>query len=222
MKRFLFLLLATACLHAADRTVPREGTEWCNIWMPNADKHDLPRVLLIGDSVTQGYGPDVEKQLAGKAYVARLATSRCVGDPVLLAEVAAVLGAETFDVIHFNNGLHGVGAVSEKEFAEFLPALLAHLRQLAPKARLIYATSTPSHVSGKFEQLDARNENVKERNRIAIELMAKENIPVDDLYALMLPHPECSADALHYNAAGKAMQGAKVAAEIVKLLPAAK
>ncbi|MBL9133652.1 MAG: hypothetical protein JNG86_20750, partial [Verrucomicrobiaceae bacterium] len=106
----LFLALATLTT-AADRVAPREGTEWCNIWMPNANKHDLPRVLLIGDSLTQGYGPDVEKVLAGKAYVARLATSRCVGDPVLHAELSAVLGAETFDVIHFNNGLHGIGAV---------------------------------------------------------------------------------------------------------------
>ena len=45
-----------------------------------------------------------------------------------------MLGAESFDVIHFNNGLHGIGAVSEKEYAEFLPQMLAHIRKLAPKA----------------------------------------------------------------------------------------
>ncbi len=214
----LFLALATLTTDA-DRVVPREGTEWCNIWMPNANKHDLPRVLLIGDSVTQGYGPDVEKQLAGKAYVARLATSRCVGDPVLHAELSAVLGADSFDVIHFNNGLHGIGAVSEKEYAEFLPQMLAHIRQFAPKAKLIWANSTPSHVNGKFEQLAPNNANVTERNRIAAELMAKEGIPLDDLYTLMLPHPECCADGLHYKAEGKAMQGAQVATEVLKLLP---
>jgi lysophospholipase L1-like esterase len=214
----LFLVLASFTI-AADRVVPREGTEWCNIWMPNANKHDLPRVLLIGDSVTQGYGPDVEKNLEGKAYVTRLATSRCVGDPVLHAEIAAVLGAETFDVIHFNNGLHGVGSVSENEYAEFLPQLLAHLRKLAPKAKLIWATCTPSHVNGKFDQLADNNANVKERNRLSTELMTKEGIPVDDLYALMLPHPECCADGLHYKAEGKAMQGKQVAGEIMKLLP---
>jgi hypothetical protein len=66
-----------------------------------------------------------------------------------------MLGAETFEVIHFNNGLHGIGAVSEKEYAEFLPQFLAHIRKLAPKAKLIWASSTPSHVNGKFEQTDA-------------------------------------------------------------------
>ncbi len=218
--KHLFLLLALSSFSpAADRVVPREGTEWCNIWMPNANRHDLPRVLLIGDSVTQGYGPDVEKQLEGKAYVARLATSRCVGDPVLHTEIASVLGSDTFDVIHFNNGLHGIGSVSEKEYAEFLPQLLAHIRQLAPKAKLIWATCTPSHVNGKFEQLAPNNVNVTERNRISTELMAREGIPVNDLYALMLPHPECCADGLHYKAEGKAMQGKQVAAEILKVLP---
>jgi hypothetical protein len=34
----------------------------------------------------------------------------------------------------------------------------------------------------------------------------------------LAPHPEHSADAVHYNAAGKAAQGAQVAAEIVKRL----
>lgn len=214
----LFLALASLTI-AAERLVPREGTEWCNIWMPNANKHDLPRVLLIGDSVTQGYGPDVEKQLDGKAYVARLATSRCVGDPVLHTEIASVLSSDTFDVIHFNNGLHGIGAVSEKEYAEFLPQMLAHIRQLAPNAKLIWATCTPSHVNGKFEQLAPNNANVLERNRISSELMKKEGIPVNDLYSLMLPHPECCADGLHYKAQGKAMQGKQVAGQIVKVLP---
>lgn len=219
MKHVLLLLALASSSPAADRLVPREGTEWCNIWMPNANKHDLPRVLLIGDSVTQGYGPDVEKELAGKAYVARLATSRCVGDPVLHAELTAVLGAETFDVIHFNNGLHGVGSVSEKEYAEFLPQMLAHVRKLAPKAKLIWATCTPSHVNGKFEQLAPNNANVTERNRISTELMMNEGIPVNDLYSLMLPHPEYCADGLHYKAEGKAMQGKQVAQAILKWVP---
>lgn len=217
----LFLALASLAI-AADRIVPREGTEWCNIWMPNANKHDLPRVLLVGDSVTQGYGPDVEKRLEGKAYVARLATSRCVGDPVLHTEIASVLGSDTFDVIHLNNGLHGIGSVSEKEYAGFLPQMLTHIRKLAPKARLIWATCTPSHVNGKFGQLAPNNANVTERNRIATDLMAKEGIPVDDLYALTLPHPEWCSDGLHYKPEGRAAQGAQVAAEVFKLLPKVK
>ena len=203
---------------AQTRTVPREGTEWCDIWMTNANKTDLPRVLLIGDSVTRGYSGTVEKQLAGKAYVARLATSRCVGDPVLLAEVSAVLGGTAFDVIHFNNGLHGVGAVSEAEYGKYLPELLALVRKLAPQAKLVWASCTPWHRAGDFAKFDASNAHVLERNRIAAALMAQEHIPVDDLYTTVAGHPEWSADLLHYNAKGIEAEGAQVAKAVQALL----
>src|SRR3982750_2981738 len=85
----------------------RESIEWCDIWISHANETNLPRVLLIGDSITRAYYPEVESHLAGKAYVARLATSRFISDPILLQEIALVLGNTKFDIIHFNNGLHG-------------------------------------------------------------------------------------------------------------------
>src|SRR5258708_15011679 len=81
----------------------RESIEWCDIWISHANETNLPRVLLIGDSITRAYYPEVEKHLACRAYVARLATSRFVADPVLLTEIALMLDAPKFDVIHFNN-----------------------------------------------------------------------------------------------------------------------
>ena len=61
----------------------REAIEWCDIWISHANETNQPRVLLIGDSIVRDYYPEVEKLLAGKAFVARLATSRFVADPVL-------------------------------------------------------------------------------------------------------------------------------------------
>ena len=49
--------------------IAREAIEWCNIWIPDANETKLPRVLLIGDSITGGYGPEVEEALKGKASV---------------------------------------------------------------------------------------------------------------------------------------------------------
>ena len=102
------------CLAAAGETSPagtppfsQESIEWCDIWISHADETNLPRVLLIGDSISRDYYPGVEKRLAGKAYVARLSTSAFVSDPVLLKEIKMVLGEYQFDVIHFNNGMHG-------------------------------------------------------------------------------------------------------------------
>jgi len=46
--------------------------EWCDIWISHANETKLPRVLLIGDSIARDYYPEVERRLAGKAFVARL------------------------------------------------------------------------------------------------------------------------------------------------------
>lgn len=211
-------MVTTLTAAAPQRVVPREASEWCNIWVSHADKSELPRVLMIGDSISVGYFGDVEKQLAGKAYAARLSTSRCVGDPVLLAEVALVLGGTSFDVIHINNGLHGVGLVSETEYAEFLPHFIEHIRRLAPRAKLVWASSTPWRIKGTNDKFDAKNANVQERNRIAVRVMEAQGIPINDLYSLGAEHPEYFADAVHYNADGKAAQGALVAKAIATLL----
>jgi hypothetical protein len=85
----------------------REFIEWCDIWISHANETNLPRVLLLGDSIVRDYYPEVAKRLAGKAFVARLSTSRFVADPVLLREVKLVLEGTEFDVVVFNNGMHG-------------------------------------------------------------------------------------------------------------------
>ncbi len=90
----LFVTLANVVTHSAQSgadvdAIPlhRENIEWCDVWYPNANKTDKPAVLIIGDSISRGYGSAVEKGLAGKAYMARLATSRGICDPVLPDEI---------------------------------------------------------------------------------------------------------------------------------------
>jgi hypothetical protein len=106
----LTTLTCTSNILAAGTAVPqanRENTEWTDVWLTNCTKTDKPRVLLIGDSITKGYYGHVEKKLRGKAYTGRLATSLCAGDPAYIPTLKAVLLQTDFDVIHFNNGLHG-------------------------------------------------------------------------------------------------------------------
>jgi hypothetical protein len=40
----------------------RESIEWCDIWISHASETNLPRVLLIGDSIARAYFPEVEKK----------------------------------------------------------------------------------------------------------------------------------------------------------------
>jgi len=130
--------VATAHAHR----ISREDIEWLDVWLPHTNDHGLPHVLLIGDSITRGYYPEVEKALAGRAYVGRLSTSKSLGDSALLKEIALILGGGHYQVIHFNNGLHGSG-YSEAAYAQALPSVRAVFRRFAPGARGRRHLATP-------------------------------------------------------------------------------
>jgi hypothetical protein len=196
--------------------VQREQIEWCDIWVTNADKDDLPRVLLIGDSITRGYFSGVEKHLAGKANCARVTTSKCIGDPGLLQEIEPLLTQYQFQVIHVNNGLHGVSYTDEQYARQFAP-FMETLMKKAPGASVIWAATTPLVVNGSTA--NERTERVKVRNRTAAAFAAQHQIPVDDLFGLVVDHPEYfSGDGVHLNKTGIEVQARQVADCILRAL----
>lgn len=191
---------------------------------PIQDVAGLPRVLLIGDSISMGYTPPVRKLLAGKANVHRIPQN---GGPTKngVANIEKWLGTGKWDVIHFNWGIHdlkfmpdGKHQVQAADYEKNLRSLVARMKQTG--ARLIWATTTPIpegelNPSRKFG-------SVKEYNDIAARVMAENNITVDDLNAHMTPQFERlhNPKDLHYGSEGYEFLGQKVAAEISKVLPA--
>jgi len=199
--------------------IVREEIEWLDVWVPGNSVKNLPRVLLIGDSITRGYYKEVEDRLKGKVTVARLTTSKSLGDPAFIDEVRLIMGQTKFDIVHFNNGLHGWG-YTEEEYAAALPELLAAIRKSAPKAQLVWAMTTPVRTADRIEQFDAKTERVKARNVIADEIMKKEGIMVNDLYSLLKDKSDWySRDGVHLNANGTKALGAQVA-EMLGMLKA--
>ena len=216
------LVLAAQAAPAADPRVVRETIEWLDVWVPGNNVTDRPRVLLVGDSITRDYYKTVEDKLQGKAVVCRLSTSKSLGDPALLDEVRLVLGQAKFDVVHFNNGMHGWG-YTEDEYAKAVPDLVAAIRKAAPGAKLVWASTTPVRVAGQVDQLDPKTDRVKARNAAAAEVMRREKIPVNDLFALVAEKPEWfSNDGVHLNANGSTALGEQVAAHVLKVLGGAK
>jgi hypothetical protein len=195
----------------------REEIEWCDIWISHANETNLPRVLILGDSIARDYYSVVEKRLEGKAYVARLTTSRFVADPVLLQEIALVLDNTKFDVIHFNNGMHG-WQHSEEEYKSAFPKLLKTLHAHAPQAKLVWASTTPIKVSSYGNATDPSNERIAERNVIALGCMKGRNIVIDDLNGLMRGHQEYFTDNVHFNEKAIGLESDRVAAIIDPLL----
>jgi len=212
-----FLLLAS--MSPADEPI-RERIEWVDIWVTDADKDDLPRVLLIGDSITRGYFAEVERHLAGKACCARLTTSKCVSDPSFIDEVQLLLKHYRFAAIHFNNGLHGWG-YTEEQYRQGLADSIDAIREGAGDAKIIWATTTPVRNRSDLEQFAERTARIEARNRIAAEIMKERGIPTNNLFGLVVDHPDWySNDGTHFNGKGKAAQGMQVADKLIGLLSA--
>ena len=221
----LALSLAAGLVTAEDKPYgndAREGIEWCDIWIPHANETSLPRVLLIGDSITRDYFPEVERRLAGRAYVARLSGPAFLADPVMLKQLDMVLSTGQFAVIHFNNGMHG-WQHTEAEYAAAFPQYLAAIQRGAPGAKLIWASTTPLKVSPVKPKLgEASDERVAARNAIAREQVVAAGLAVDDLHAAVAGHPEYHSDNVHFNPQGIAVEGAQVAAAVEKALASQK
>jgi hypothetical protein len=197
--------------------VQYEPTEWTNIWIPSATKNDLPRVLLIGNSITQSYYSFVEDSLKGKAYVAYYTTSRGIQDPVLFEEIKNLIKHHKFSIIHFNNGLHGIDYTAS-QYKKGLKKLIRILKKHGRGAELIGATSTWVLPGFDWGKTDEFNQNLIEtRNEILTMTCKVENIQVNDLYNVTKDHPEWfSADKIHYNESGRRELGKQVVGFIEK------
>lgn len=212
----LVLILPMAARAQAAALSHPEEIEWTWEVRPAHPDAKLPNVLLVGDSISRNYDPEVQKQLDGTANVYLFAGSTSVGDPRLahqLAEFAAMEGI-SFRVVHFNNGMHG-WEYSEDEYRRAFPAYLNAIRALSPGASLVWATTTPVKADNEH---GATNDRVKARNAIALEFVAKAGIPVDNQHALMVQHLDTYQDTVHFNDAGAQIQGRQAADSIKKLL----
>lgn len=213
------LFLVLTCGAMAQDKPHLERIEWTDVWVAGADQDELPRVLLVGDSIVRGYYDAVDKALEGKAHCARYTTSLFMGNPDFLAELKVLLNRYHFDVIHINNGLHG-WAYSEEEYAASIPPVLDCIAESAKGAKVVWAATTPVRNGSDLASLGEKNPRVIERNRIAVEVAKARGLPVNDLYALVESHPEYfSNDGVHFSEQGRAILGEHVAKAITDLLP---
>jgi lysophospholipase L1-like esterase len=153
----------------------------------------LPRLLLIGDSISMGYTEPVRKLLAGKFTVQRIAEN---GGPTSrgVTNLEKWLGSGKWDVIHFNFGLHDLRIMEDTGRQQAPPAdYAANLRQIVARlkqtgARLIWASTTPVP-AGKLTP-ERRPADVVAYNEAAARVMQENGIEVDDLYGFALPQLE--------------------------------
>jgi lysophospholipase L1-like esterase len=162
---------------------------------PVADVAGLPRVLIIGDSISMGYTIPVRQLLAGKANVHR-PPANCGDTARGLKNLDKWLGDGKWDVIHFNFGLHdlkyldangkyvdpsrGKQVALPDQYEKNLRELVRRLRKTG--AKLIWASTTPVP-AGTVGRVQG-DEVVY--NQVAAKVMTDEGIPIDDLCAVVM------------------------------------
>jgi hypothetical protein len=191
-------------LHKADKV---KGVP--NAWDYVQDDPNLPRVLLIGDSVSRGYTLSARAALAGKANVHR-APENCGGTANALKKLDVWLGPGHWDIIHFNFGIHDKGT-PPADYEARLEQIIARLQKT--DAKLVWASTTPIPRDEAKHQDPAA---IVERNAIAARLAQKHGIAIDDLFAFITPHLAAAQNPndVHFNASGYGLLGKQVAASI--------
>lgn len=190
----------------------------------------LPRVLIIGDSISLGYTPHVVELLKGKAVVVHSpGNSQHTGTGLL--KLDAWLGKEKWAVIHFNWGLwdlcyrnpesktqgnrdkaNGKITTSLEAYEKNLDELTSRLKKTG--ARLVWANTTfvPTDELGRKQGDDAKY------NAAAARIMKKHDVEINDLFELTKEFDATlfsKPGDVHYTKAGYAKIAEAVAKAIV-------
>lgn len=177
----------------------------------------LPKVLIIGDSISIGYTPHVMILLKGQAVV-KHHEGNAQHTGTGLEKLDQWIGEEKWDVIHFNWGLwdtcyrnpkfktqgnrdkiNGTITTTPDQYEKNLDQLVARLKKTG--AKLIWASTTvvPENDPGRFCGDDTKY------NDIAAKVMKKHGVSVNDLHSLtktFSPDLFESAGNVHYKSSG--------------------
>lgn len=197
-------------------------------YAPVTDLTSIPRILLIGDSISIGYTLTVRDRLAGQANVHRIPEN---GRDTAhgLENLKRWLGHTRWDLIHFNFGLHDIRRVrddrmnvsglrvrSVEDYLSNLSMIVAQLKNTG--ARILFSNTTPVP-----EGADGRHPGDEiECNERAFALMTESGIPVIDLHGFIEPFlaaVQLTAN-VHFTEEGSRLLGDEVARSIARALQA--
>jgi hypothetical protein len=194
---------------------------------------DLPKALLIGDSISIGYTPHVVAALKGKVEVKHhRGNAQHTGTGLKMLD--RWVGKTQWDVIHFNWGLwdlcyrhpqskeqgrrdkkRGTLTTSLEQYEKNLDQLARRLKKT--KAKLIWAhnTTVPEGEAGRKVGDDDKY------NETAARVMKKHGIRINDLNSLTDDFPPelfVKPGDVHFKAEGSMKIGQAVAEEISETL----
>ena len=215
-----------------DARAPSDGKGW-RLDQAVITDPARPRVLLVGDSILNGYLSNVLRSLQGKAYVDAWVNPYCQSERFNQA-LGEVLDKGPYDVVHINVGLHGfqkdrvVPGKTEKlpriptdQFEPLTKAFVEVIRTKNPKDKIIWASTTPITAKDKPTELDPEsNPIIIEHNRMAAKVMGEMHVPVNDFYGMLVGKLDLKRNELHWTGPAYTIIGNACADSVIKALPA--
>jgi len=169
-----------------DQRVQAEGKGW-RLEKAVIKDTERPRILLIGDSILNGYARHVIKKLSGKAYV-DIWVNPYHQSQGLNKILTLVLSEGPYDLVHFNVGLHGwqEGRIKKGTFVPLTKDYVKVIKSKLPKAKLIWANTTPVTVKNNVKELDPEiNPTIIEHNKMVDSIMKEMGVPINDFYSIL-------------------------------------
>ncbi len=189
---------------------------------------ELPKVLLLGDSIRMSYQWPVADRLKGIAEVVG-PSDNCQFSTYTLSSLdrwVKELGVP--DIVHWNNGIHDAGhnpdripvQIPLETYRKNLESILSRLREMTP--HIIWATSTPVHPDRplRSDQWSWRNAEIDQYNAAGVELMRGHSVPINDLHSVVAADPGkyLCEDQLHLSSEGIQECAEAVAKAIKRIL----
>jgi acyl-CoA thioesterase-1 len=202
------------------------------------EDNDKANILILGDSISIGYTPFVQKELHNKANVNRPLISEfsympnrhllidglpknCASTKYTLKHVKKWIGDgdKKWDIIHANWGLWDAKDTSASDYETMLTELIKILKKNSNV--LIIATTTPVSSENYYSSNAARKKNNKIDifNQIVYKLSNDFELYVNDLYKDVSNNNSIYlSDGIHFTKRGYQLLGKKVSISIQKFL----
>ncbi len=182
-----------------------ESCEWTNVWWSRPEMNQ--RILLSGDSITNGYFSFVENAFKDEYSAGKYVTSKAV-DNIYLARGMEMeiheYGRDTIKLIHMNSGIHGAWRFTREQYRIAYDSYVQSLMEMAPNAKLLLALSTPLRIEpADVYTYEKHNDKILMLNEVVCEIGQKYNLTVNDLYSVVDKKSEyASGDGVHFNKDG--------------------
>ena len=194
-----------------------ENTEWTQSWIVNTNDTKLPKALIIGDSHAERYYGIVANNLKSHVSCSKFTTSKSLGDPIFIAQLELILKQYKFDIITFNNGLHGED-YSIEAYSSYVSVAYNLLNNNAKKS-VILINSTAIREKSNLNEFAPRNKQIIERNNYISNFAKDNNISFLDFYSKTAYKIDCyTSDGVHFNAKGVNIEATLITQEIAKKL----